>query len=196
MRRQPEPSTDRVRSPRRTAINEGVGVKKSAPRADRVLANNQLATYLSGMSGTVDMSAISWLLADASRLIRKLADRRLSAIGLTRAQWQALGNLRRMGPMTQAGLAEIMEVETATIARLIDRLEAAGWIARTPEAHDRRVKLVSMTDKAQAIMGEVSVIGQKLRDDMLIDLSQTEREQLVVLLSTMKSRLIRLLETP
>jgi DNA-binding MarR family transcriptional regulator len=148
------------------------------------------------MSGTVDMSAISWLLADASRLIRKLADRRLSAIGLTRAQWQALGNLRRMGPMTQAGLAEIMEVETATIARLIDRLEAAGWIARTPEAHDRRVKLVSMTDKAQAIMGEVSVIGQKLRDDMLIDLSQTEREQLVVLLSTMKSRLIRLLETP
>ena len=45
-------------------------------------------------------------------------------------------------------------------------------------------------------MDEVGVIGQKLRDDMLIDLSQSDREQLVVLLSTMKSRLIRLLETP
>jgi DNA-binding MarR family transcriptional regulator len=142
------------------------------------------------------MSAISWLLADASRLIRKLADRRLSTIGLTRAQWQALGNLRRMGPLTQAALAEIMEVETATIARLIDRLEAAGWVERKPEANDRRVKLVSMTEKANDIMGEVGVIGQKLRDDMLIDLSQPEREQLIVLLSTMKSRLIRLLETP
>jgi MarR family transcriptional regulator for hemolysin len=148
------------------------------------------------MTTTTDMSAISWLLADASRLIRKLADRRLATIGLTRAQWQALGNLRRMGPLTQAALAEIMEVETATIARLIDRLEAAGWIERKSEANDRRVKLVSMTDKATDIMDEVGVIGQKLRDDMLVDLSQSEREQLVVLLSTMKSRLIRLLETP
>ena len=47
--------------------------------------------------------------------------------------------------MTQAALADVMEVETATIARLIDRLEAAGWIERKSEANDRRVKLVSMT---------------------------------------------------
>jgi MarR family transcriptional regulator, transcriptional regulator for hemolysin len=148
------------------------------------------------MTGKSDISSISWLLADASRLIRKLADRRLGAIGLTRAQWQALGNLKRMGPMTQAALAEIMEVETATIARLIDRLEAAGWIARKAEAQDRRVKLVTMTDKATAIMDEVGVIGQKLRDDMLVDLSPSELEALIGTLTTIKSRLIRLLETP
>jgi DNA-binding MarR family transcriptional regulator len=148
------------------------------------------------MTGKSDISSISWLLADASRLIRKLADRRLGAIGLTRVQWQALGNLRRMGPMTQAALAEIMEVETATIARLIDRLEAAGWIARKAEAQDRRVKLVTMTDKATAIMDEVGVIGQKLRDDMLVDLSPPELEALIGTLTTIKSRLIRLLETP
>jgi MarR family transcriptional regulator for hemolysin len=161
-----------------------------------MLANNQLAIYSDTMTGKSDISSISWLLADASRLIRKLADRRLGAIGLTRAQWQALGNLRRMGPMTQAALAEIMEVETATIARLIDRLEAAGWIARKAEAQDRRVKLVTMTDKATAIMDEVGVIGQKLRDDMLVDLSPSELEALIGTLATIKSRLIRLLETP
>lgn len=148
------------------------------------------------MTGTPDISSISWLLADASRLIRKLADRRLGAAGLTRAQWQALGNLRRIGPMTQAALAEMMEVETATVARLIDRLEAAGWIERKAEAQDRRVKLVTMTEKATSIMDEVSVIGQKLRDDMLVDLSQDERETLIILLTKIKSRLIRLLETP
>ena len=32
------------------------------------------------MHSTTDMSAISWLLADASRLIRKLADRRLASV--------------------------------------------------------------------------------------------------------------------
>jgi DNA-binding MarR family transcriptional regulator len=145
---------------------------------------------------TTDISSIGWLLADASRLIRKLADRRLGPLGLTRAQWQALGALKRLGPITQVALAEYMELETATVARLTDRLEASGWIERKPDSNDRRVKLVSMTPKANAIMDEVSVIGQKLRDDMLADLSDKEREQLVSSLSTMKSRLIRLLETP
>src|ERR1700761_51825 len=148
------------------------------------------------MTGTSDISSISWLLADASRLIRKLADRRLGTIGVTRAQWQALANLRRIGPMTQAALAEMMEVETATIARLIDRLEAAGLIERKAEAHDRRVKLVTMTDKAAALMDEMGVIGQKLRDDMLVDLSPAELQGLIASLTTIKSRLIRLLETP
>ena len=148
------------------------------------------------MTGKIDISSISWLLADASRLIRKLADRRLGTIGVTRAQWQALGNLRRLGPMTQAALAEVMEVETATIARLTDRLEAAGLIERKAEAQDRRVKLVTMTDKAAALMDEMGVIGQKLRDDMLVDLSPSELEALIGTLTTIKSRLIRLLETP
>jgi MarR family transcriptional regulator for hemolysin len=148
------------------------------------------------MTGKSDISSISWLLADASRLIRKLADRRLGTIGLTRAQWQALANLRRMGPMTQAALAEVMEVETATIARLIDRLEAAGWIERRAEAQDRRVKLVTMTEKATAIMDEMGVIGQKLRDDMLVDLSPSELDGMIDTLTKIKSRLIRLLETP
>src|SRR5579871_3911049 len=98
--------------------------------------------------------SIGWLLGDVGRLLRKLIDRRLGAIGLTRAQWQALGNMRRCGPMTQAALAEMLEVETATIARLIDRLESAGWVVRRPDPHDRRVKLVSPTAKAEAIMDE------------------------------------------
>jgi MarR family transcriptional regulator for hemolysin len=148
------------------------------------------------MTGKSDISSISWLLSDTSRLIRKLADRRLGTIGLTRVQWQALASLKRMGAMTQASLAEMMEVETATIARLIDRLEAAGWIERKAEAHDRRVKVVTMTDKADAVMDEMGVIGQKLRDDMLIDLSPAALENLIGTLATIKSRLIRLLETP
>ena len=147
------------------------------------------------MEGLRDAN-IGWLLGDVGRLMRKLADRRLGTIGLTRAQWQALASMRRCGPMTQAALAEIMEVETATIARLIDRLEAAGWIARKAEAQDRRVKLVTMTEKATSIMDEVSIIGQKLRDDMLVDLSLDELEVLIELLTKIKSRLIRLLETP
>jgi DNA-binding MarR family transcriptional regulator len=147
------------------------------------------------MTETTGISTLGWLIADIARLNRKLADRRLGEVGLTRAQWQALGNLKRMGSMTQAALAEVMEIETATVARLIDRLEAAGWVERGSDAQDRRVKLISMSGKAKAIMDEVAVIGHKLREDILVDLSFEQREQLLSLLSTVKSRLTRLVES-
>jgi DNA-binding MarR family transcriptional regulator len=148
------------------------------------------------MGSTTDVSTFGWLIADIARLNRKLADRRLSGVGMTRAQWQALGNLKRMGPMTQAALAEVLEIETATVARLIDRLEAAGWVERSADSQDRRVKLISPSGKANAVMDEVGVIGQKLREDVLSDFSEPERQQLVELLSVVKSRLIHLLEYP
>jgi len=148
------------------------------------------------MTSTIDLSRIGWMLSDTSRLLSKLVDRRLNCVGLTRVQWQAIFSLKRIGPVTQAALAERMELETATIARLIDRLEAAGWVQREPAARDRRVKLVSVTAKAELIMDEVATIGQKVREDMLSDLPQQERERFVELLSIVKNRLTRLLENP
>ncbi len=148
------------------------------------------------MGASTDIATFGWVLSDTARLMRKLADRRLSALGLTRTQWQALVGMQRIGALTQAALAELLEVETATIARLIDRLQAAGWVERHAHPNDRRVKLVSITTKASAIMDEVGMVGQKLREDMLADIPLEDRERLVGELSTIKSRLIRLLETP
>src|SRR5579872_608716 len=133
---------------------------------------------------TTGNSSIGWLMRDVGRLLRKLIDRRLGGIGLTRAQWQALGNMRSCGPRTQAALADV-----------VDRLEAASWVTRRPDSRDRRVKLVSLTPKAEAILEEVGPIGQELQEDMLTDLGAKERADLANTLATIKTRLVRLLET-
>ncbi len=65
---------------------------------------------------------------------------------------------------------------------------------RRPDPSDRRVKLVCMTEKASCIMEEVDKVGHRLREDMVADLAESERDRLVSTLSTIKSRLIRLLE--
>ena len=51
-----------------------------------------------------------------------------------------------------------------------------------------------MREKAEKIMGDVGLIGQQLREDMLADLTQDQRDALVASLSTVKTRLVRLLE--
>ena len=71
-----------------------------------------------------------FLIHDVARLVRQEADRRARAHGMTRAQWVILIWLERQPGLSQKELAEILEVEPITVARLIDRLEARGMVER------------------------------------------------------------------
>ena len=58
---------------------------------------------------------------------------------MTRAQWGILIWLERQPGISQKELAELLEVEPITVARLIDRLEARGMVERRPDPRDRRI---------------------------------------------------------
>src|SRR5258708_25213691 len=72
------------------------------------------------------------LLHDIARLLRKRYEQRARPLGLTRAQWQVLAHLQRHEGINQSGLAELLEIEPITIARLVDRMEEAGLVAPRP----------------------------------------------------------------
>ena len=80
-----------------------------------------------------------FLLHDVARLLRVEADRRARCQGMTRAQWAILIWLGRQPGLSQKELAELLEVEPITVARLIDRLEARGMVERRPDPRDRRI---------------------------------------------------------
>ena len=86
-----------------------------------------------------DQPDLLFLLHDVARQLRVDADRRASAYGLTRAQWVILFWLERQPGLSQKELAEIVEVEPITVARLIDRLEERGLVERRDDPRDRRI---------------------------------------------------------
>jgi DNA-binding MarR family transcriptional regulator len=86
-----------------------------------------------------DQPDILFLLHDLARHLRLEADRRAACHGLTRAQWVILFWLNRQPGLSQKELAEILEVEPITVARLIDRLEEHGMVERRSDPGDRRV---------------------------------------------------------
>ena len=71
-----------------------------------------------------------FILNDVARLMRTAFDRRVKALGLTRSQWWVLNHLFRNDGATQSELADILEVEKATLGRLLDRMEQKGWVRR------------------------------------------------------------------
>ena len=66
---------------------------------------------------------LGFLVADLARLLRRSMDRRLQSLGLTQAQWRAIVHLSRSEGITQAMLAEALEIQPITLTRLIDRME-------------------------------------------------------------------------
>ena len=132
-----------------------------------------------------------FLLNDVARLMRTVYDRRVKSLGLTRSQWWVLNHLFRGDGVTQTELAETLEIEKATLGRLVDRLEAKGWVRREDDATDRRAWRVYLTDEVGPAMRELRAVAAELRRDALAGLSAAERERFVDTLLAIKSNLAK-----
>src|SRR5438046_669126 len=79
-----------------------------------------------------------YLIAEVNRLMSRDYDRRMRALGLTRAQWWVLAQLHFHDGVTQSVLSADLGFSKAALGGLLDRLEDKGWIERRPHPHDRR----------------------------------------------------------
>ena len=102
------------------------------------------------------------VLCDVARLIRTRADALARAYGMTRAQWMILVRLERQPGMSQNELAALIEVEPITVARLVDRLEARGFVERRHDASDRRVWRLHLMAPAAPMLKEIAAARAQL----------------------------------
>lgn len=97
-----------------------------------------------------------FLLNDVARLLRVHADKRARGHGMTRAQWGILIWLERQPGISQKELAELLEVEPITVARLVDRLEGRGMVERRPDPRDRRIWRLHLLLPAHMVLREIN----------------------------------------
>jgi DNA-binding MarR family transcriptional regulator len=133
--------------------------------------------------------SLGFLLNDVSRLMRKRFDTQARDLGLTRAQWRVLTHLRQYEGINQGSLAEILEVETVTLGRHIDRLEDAGWVERRRDPADRRVWRLHLAEKSRPMIDRLTGLANEVREFALTGLSKVDREKLIDTLQAMKNNL-------
>ncbi len=127
--------------------------------------------------------SIGALIGESYRLITRNFNSRVRAHGLTQTQWQALAALAKREGMKQAELAECLQVQPISLARLIDRMEAAGWVERRPDPHDRRAQQLYLTNKVEPILDEMFEAAVQTREQAMAEMNEFEREQLMSLLT-------------
>lgn len=99
---------------------------------------------------------------------------RKNNIDLTPEQFLLIDLLWNQGPMSQQKLADSMHKDKNSITKLVDALEAKGFVERRRDKNDRRSNTVFTTEKSQSIKGRTKEFGISMLDDMLEGISEEE----------------------
>jgi len=146
-----------------------------------------------------DLSAsddfIGYAITDVARLLRTVFERRVRHLGLTRAQWVVIARIHKHPGLSQSEIADILEIEKASAGRLVDRMEAKGWVERRADPDDRRINRLHLTDEAERLHADIWPLAEATVDDALGDLSTAERRVFAAMLTRIKGRLQELLES-
>lgn len=89
---------------------------------------------------------------DVARFRGILFDGLLRPHDITMAQSWAVLSLTREAGLRQADLAAKLDIGTVTTSKLIDRLEARGFVERRADPDDRRSKRIYATEKARQVI--------------------------------------------
>jgi MarR family transcriptional regulator for hemolysin len=116
------------------------------------------------------------------------------SFGLTRAQWLVIARVHRRPGLSQSEVADLLEIEKAPAGRLIDRMQAKGWLERRDDANDRRVNRLHLTPAAERLHATIWPLAEATVDAALVDLSQEECELLREYMKRVKGRLQGLAE--
>ncbi len=130
--------------------------------------------------------SLGFLVADVSRLMRKAFKQRLEGSSLTLAQARALVYVSRNEGVRQVDLADMLEVQPITLARLIDQLAEAQLVERRPDANDRRAYQIFLTPAAAPHLAAIEQVAAAIRTDALRDLN--DRQATIVFFALRKMR--------
>lgn len=129
-----------------------------------------------------------------ARVQKMTAGQLLRRLGLHPNQELVMMRLWDAGPQKQADLAAVMEADSATITRTVQRLERSGLVRRTPSTTDGRVTIVEATPESLALRREVEEVWNDLEARTVDGLAAAERQEALCVLGRLEANLAQALE--
>jgi DNA-binding MarR family transcriptional regulator len=115
-----------------------------------------------------------------SELVRAM-EQELAAqdTGLRYTQFLAIKRLATLGPMSASELARSLDHDGGAMTRLLDQLEAKGYLRRLPHEQDRRTLRIELTDQGQALWTQIAASIQRVMQRAMRDLDADRQAQLL-----------------
>jgi DNA-binding MarR family transcriptional regulator len=132
---------------------------------------------------------------DFSRVLRRIGMLFMRVAGrqstehvvFSKQELLALGVLGVNGACRMGEIAAYLGVGQSAVTPLVDRLEDQGVVERRRSKEDRRVWLVALTEKGDAVLATEDKVYEEVAREMLAPLDPEERTTLIALLERVGS---------
>ncbi len=124
-----------------------------------------------------------------SSLLRKKASDFFHPFGLTDVQFNLMMLLRHQGEvegLNQAQLSKMMLVNRANITSLIDRMEKAGFVARTSAPSDRRYNIIKLTSRGEKLLAKIEPLYAKEVKKVMAPLKEVQQKSMIAMMERVR----------
>ncbi|MCE5207846.1 MAG: MarR family transcriptional regulator [Chloroflexi bacterium] len=96
---------------------------------------------------------------------------------LSMSQMGTLTRLQRDGTSGVSEMSEELGISNAAVSQMLERLVQQGLIHRTEAAHDRRAKVIELTEKGRQMVSEGLYVRQQWFSNLAASLSAEETQK-------------------
>ena len=121
----------------------------------------------------------NWIaVAKVHALVEKAMAAGLAPLGLKLPLYDILANVHRFAGLTQHDLARKMLVGRSNLSMLLPELERRGLVMRVPDAHDKRVRRLDLTQEGRSLTLRALKVQVEVIEHMMEALSADECDAL------------------
>jgi DNA-binding MarR family transcriptional regulator len=131
-------------------------------------------------------SDLCWLLTRASHVLTTESTAALEEVGISPRDHAVL-TTAMTGQLTQTEIARIVGLDKTTMVVTVDELEMAGLAKRFQSRHDRRARVIEVTELGAQMVRAADKVLDRVREDVLSALPAEDREVFLRALDTLAS---------
>ncbi len=121
--------------------------------------------------------------------IKRSIEQLLKPYNLTHLQFSILMNLYKNNVSTQKEMLKNTYGDEASITRVLDRLEAKGYIKRVRSEEDKRKKKLILTDEGTELMTKIIKYTGYINKELAKELNKEEEKEFLRLLQKVHNSL-------
>ncbi len=122
------------------------------------------------------------LIRRAQQISTALFAEECAEFDLTSVQYAALVAIKAHPDVDATRLSALIAFDRSTLGSVLERLEAKGWVLRSPSTADKRVKLLRLTLEGDRLLRQVEPAVCRVQQRLLEPLTPADRGAMLRLL--------------
>lgn len=118
----------------------------------------------------------AYLAAQLAKTFAKALSKRAAALGFSPGQFPILLELWHEDGLTQRQLLDRVDIEQATLANTLSRMERDGLIKRKPHPRDKRAQIIELSEKGRELEARAIAASCETDDLLFAQFRRFERE--------------------